>query len=80
MPIYEYLCDDCGKRSEVFRRSMNEAAVACSHCGSTRTRRAISQFAVVHGGEVTASKEEEQHLDKLADTGEGGFDDFDDEF
>jgi putative FmdB family regulatory protein len=80
MPIYEYLCDDCGKRSEVFRRSMNETTIACGHCGSTRTHRAISQFAVVHSGEITASQEEEKHLDRLADMGEDGFDDFGDDF
>ncbi|WP_369292721.1 FmdB family zinc ribbon protein, partial [Nocardioides oceani] len=47
MPIYEYACADCGKRSEVFRRSMSAAdsGVTCAHCGGTHTSRAISQFA-----------------------------------
>ena len=46
MPIYEYQCSDCGKRTEAFHRSLSSAAApACEHCGSAKTQRALSRFA-----------------------------------
>ena len=46
MPIYEYRCDACGKRTEAFHRSLQNAKTpSCEHCGSKRTRRALSRFA-----------------------------------
>jgi putative FmdB family regulatory protein len=71
MPIYEYLCADCGKRSEVFRRSMSaaETTVACAHCGGARTSRAISQFAFAKSGDVYGSSAEESYLDSLGEMG-----------
>jgi putative FmdB family regulatory protein len=46
VPIYEYHCAACGKRTEAFQRSLRNATKpACEHCGSTRTRRALSRFA-----------------------------------
>lgn len=48
MPIYEYGCLDCRKRSSLFVRSMNTAVKAtCEHCGSKRVRRLISRVARV---------------------------------
>ena len=47
MPIYEYGCRDCRKRSSVFVRSMNMAVKAtCEHCGSAKLVRLISRVAV----------------------------------
>ena len=47
MPIYEYGCRDCRKRSSVFVRSMSTAVKAkCEHCGSTKVVRLISRVAV----------------------------------
>jgi len=47
MPIYEYLCDECGRRSAilVLKRDAEEGP-ACRHCGSLRLRRILSRFAV----------------------------------
>ena len=46
MPIYEYQCDDCHKRTEAFHRSLQNAKKpVCDHCGSRRTARALSRFA-----------------------------------
>ena len=46
MPIYEYRCADCGKRTELFQRSQARPdPPACAHCGSFRARRAPSHFA-----------------------------------
>ena len=54
MPIYEYRCQGCGKRTSVFVRSMLKAARAkCEHCGSAQLSRLISRVAVARsrGGE-----------------------------
>jgi len=41
MPIYEFECEDCGKRFEELV-SGGAGPVACSRCGSERTRRLMS--------------------------------------
>jgi putative FmdB family regulatory protein len=50
MPIYEYVCKKCEKPFEKLVRSMSggqeEEAVECPHCGSKKTERAMSVFAV----------------------------------
>ncbi|HWF38752.1 MAG TPA: zinc ribbon domain-containing protein [Candidatus Acidoferrales bacterium] len=44
MPIYEYLCDDCGERYE--RLVMNKfTVVTCPKCESTRKTVQLSVFA-----------------------------------
>jgi putative FmdB family regulatory protein len=48
MPIYEFRCDQCRRRSSVFTRSIGgEVAAVCSHCGSREMSRLISRVAVV---------------------------------
>jgi putative FmdB family regulatory protein len=50
MPIYEYGCQACGKRSSVFVRSMSTTVKAqCQHCGSRKLRRLISRVIVRRG-------------------------------
>ena len=52
MPIYEYGCFDCRKRTSVFVRSIGASVdAACGHCGSRRVQRLMSKFAV-HGRRV----------------------------
>ena len=47
MPIYEYRCQDCRKRTSVFVRSMGTAVKPrCEHCQSRRLTRLISRVAV----------------------------------
>jgi putative FmdB family regulatory protein len=47
MPIYEYECSRCGQiGSYVVLGSRNLARPACTECGSRRTRRVMSSFAV----------------------------------
>jgi putative FmdB family regulatory protein len=47
MPIYEYRCQACGKRTSVFVRTMSTAVRAkCEHCGSQKLSRLISRVAV----------------------------------
>ena len=45
MPIYEYICQDCGARFDVLR-SMREAdaPIHCKKCESDHTSRALSVF------------------------------------
>ena len=60
MPIYEYRCLDCGKRSSTLVLSAAAAAApACRHCRGQRLERLMSRFA--------APKSEEARLESLAD-------------
>ena len=46
MPIYEYRCQDCNKKSSFFVRSVNsEVNAVCEHCQSERMSRTISRVA-----------------------------------
>jgi putative FmdB family regulatory protein len=71
MPLYEFLCLDCKKRSTVLVLSLtNQAPVACSHCASARVERILSRFA--------SPKSEEARLEALADPSKlGGLDEND---
>ncbi|MBI5288525.1 MAG: zinc ribbon domain-containing protein [Chloroflexi bacterium] len=47
MPIYEYGCLDCRKRTSVFVRSVSSpVTAACEHCGGKKLSRLMSKFAV----------------------------------
>jgi putative FmdB family regulatory protein len=47
MPIYEYSCGKCDHKFEFLQRSIaNPTKVACPKCGSEKTDRALSVFAV----------------------------------
>ena len=49
MPIYEYRCKSCGRKSTRFLRSISKAIdPICSHCGSADLSRLPSAFAVHH--------------------------------
>ncbi len=46
MPVYEYRCADCRRKTAVFTRTMGDPeSLACSHCGSGLMQRAVSSFA-----------------------------------
>ncbi|MEA2642871.1 MAG: hypothetical protein QOF51_4265 [Chloroflexota bacterium] len=48
MPIYEYRCNSCGRRVQLFFRSFSAVqSGACAHCGSTDLARAPSRVAIV---------------------------------
>ena len=48
MPLYEYRCQECRRRSTVFVRSMSSTVEpSCQHCGSENMRRLISRV-IVH--------------------------------
>lgn len=60
MPLYEYRCLDCRKRSTVLQLSAtNPKPASCAHCQGTRLERLMSRFA--------SPKSEEARLESLAD-------------
>ncbi len=47
MPLYEYKCSDCGEQFETLVTSRDKANKAtCPSCGSGKTERMLSTFAV----------------------------------
>jgi putative FmdB family regulatory protein len=44
MPIFEYICEDCGKDSELLVRS--DTVVACEHCGGKKLKKKLSVFSI----------------------------------
>jgi putative FmdB family regulatory protein len=60
MPIYEYRCASCRKRSSVFFRSFSQVdQPVCPHCGSADMAKLVSRVATI--------RSEEARLDSLAD-------------
>jgi putative FmdB family regulatory protein len=51
MPIYEYRCEECGKRSSALLPSYSSPDPTCPHCGKPALRRLISTFATVRSGD-----------------------------
>jgi putative FmdB family regulatory protein len=55
VPIYEYACSDCKENFEKLVKSMSsDEKIACPKCGSKKTSRSLSVFAV--GAEGAKSK------------------------
>jgi putative FmdB family regulatory protein len=51
MPIFEYLCDDCGNRFEkLLRRSSDTSALECPSCGEKHLTQQLSTFAAHANG------------------------------
>ncbi len=60
MPIYEYACQECRKRSSfLIMNPRHPRSIACRHCGSSKLERLLSRFAV--------STSEESRLESLTD-------------
>lgn len=60
MPIYEYRCRKCGKKSTFITLSVKSShKPKCRSCGSTRMEKLVSRVAV--------SRSEESRLESLAD-------------
>jgi len=62
MPIYDYRCNQCGRRVSVLWRTWAEIETkspVCSRCGSHDLKRLVTRVAVLHS--------EDSHLENLAD-------------
>ena len=51
MPIFEYLCDDCGNKFEkLVRRAAEAARAECPSCGRDHVTTQVSSFAARTSG------------------------------
>ena len=48
MPIYEYICQDCGEKYEkLIRSSVVKVELKCPQCGSDHGERTLSLFGAI---------------------------------
>ncbi len=69
IPVYEYQCQDCGKKFEIVATLAEKEAgldPACPKCGRRWVRQVFSRFTLLAG-----SKTEEDFDEGLDDTGTG---------
>ena len=60
MPIYEYRCQDCGRKLSVFWRSRADVKTPiCRRCGSSNMARLVSRVRVI--------RSQEDHMEDLSD-------------
>jgi len=61
MPTYDFLCNDCKQRFDVFMTfdEYGKKTVTCTHCGSRDVRRRMTK--------VRIAKSEESRMDSMAD-------------
>ncbi len=52
MPIYEYVCEECGRLTEVMQRMTDPAPENCPECGAPKLARLVSRtsFRLKGGG------------------------------
>jgi putative FmdB family regulatory protein len=50
MPLYEYLCDACGRRFEKIHKFSDPAPDPCPHCGKGPVKRQLSSPAIQFKG------------------------------
>lgn len=56
MPIYEYECEHCGEKFELFRRiSSDDREISCPKCQTKKPRRIISCAAECPSGQSCQS-------------------------
>lgn len=82
MPIYEYRCEECGKRSSALLPRFSSPDPTCPHCGKPGLRRLVSTFATARSGEDSGDDFGGDDLGGGDDDfgGDGGFDGGDDDF
>lgn len=71
MPFYEYRCEDCKRKVELYFKTYADydaATKSCPHCQSTRLVRLISRVGIARSEESRfSSLEDDSALDDLAD-------------
>lgn len=84
MPVYEYRCEECGKRSSTLLGSFASPDPPCPHCGKPALRRLVSTFATVSSaGEDSFGGDDDEGQGEGGDYGDddfGGGEDFGDDF
>ena len=76
MPIYEYRCSACGKKSSALLPSYSSADPACPHCGKPELKRLVSTFATTRSGDDGGDFGGMDDMDAGGDDFGGGDDDF----
>jgi putative FmdB family regulatory protein len=67
VPIYEFKCQDCGRLTSIFVRSMTSFyETVCQHCGGKWLERVVSRFAY-HKSEQTILEEHGSEPKRLED-------------
>lgn len=46
MPIYEYICDDCGQKKEFLQKMLDEPISECPNCQSQHFHKCLSAASV----------------------------------
>jgi len=55
MPIYEYKCTECGRKTEILQKNLKqEDPITCPHCGSTRMEKLLSSPGAIRVGGSTS--------------------------
>jgi putative FmdB family regulatory protein len=75
MPIYEYRCDECGKKSSALLPRYSAPDPPCPHCGKPALKRLVSTFATVSSGDGDGGDDFDSGGGEGDDFGGGG-DDF----
>lgn len=85
MPIYEYRCEACGRRSSALLPSFSSPDPVCPHCGKSALRRLVSTFATVRsedagddfgGDDIGGGEDDFGGEDDSASGFDGGDDDY----
>jgi putative FmdB family regulatory protein len=50
MPLYEYVCQDCNRTTEVLQRLRERPLKICPHCGGKKLKKAFSAPAIQFKG------------------------------
>jgi len=67
MPIYEFVCQQCGRLTNVFVKTMGSSFEAhCRQCDSTKLERSVSRFAY-HRSELERYGSEPKRLEDYKD-------------
>jgi putative FmdB family regulatory protein len=56
MPIYEYLCQDCGSKFEKLVRRSDTTELECPSCGKKHLRQEYSTFAAQTNGSAKSAE------------------------
>ena len=78
MPIYEYRCSECGKRSTALLPRFSSPDPACPHCARAGLRRLVSTFATARSGDDSGGGDDDYSGDDFGGGGDGDLDGGDD--